>query len=95
MAQGNSQVKVIKECLIKYFVFYYNSVYKVYKDAKYGIGQQPQEPELDHAKAIQELDNKQDRIYYRIDIYGNIISLKLVMHSIEKVDEDVSDKKIF
>ena len=30
-------VKVIKKCLIKYFAFYYNSMYRVYKDAKYGI----------------------------------------------------------
>ena len=30
-------VKVIRECLIKYFAFYYNSVCRVYKDAKYSI----------------------------------------------------------
>ena len=34
--RDNNQVKVIRECLIKYFAFYYNSIYKVYKDAKYG-----------------------------------------------------------
>ena len=38
---GNGeQVKVIRECLIKHFTFYYNSAYAVYKDAKYSIGQQ-------------------------------------------------------
>ena len=31
-------VKVIRECLIKYFAFYYNSECKVYKDAKYSTG---------------------------------------------------------
>ena len=36
--RDNNQVKVIRECLIKYFAFYYNSIYKVYKDAKYSIG---------------------------------------------------------
>ena len=36
--RDNNKVKVIKECLIKYFTFYYNSIYKVYKDAKYSIG---------------------------------------------------------
>ena len=30
-----------------------------------------------------------------MDIYGNTISLKPVIHSIKKVDEDISDKKIF
>ena len=31
-------VKVIRECLIKYFTFYYNSACRVHKDAKYGTG---------------------------------------------------------
>ena len=35
--QDNNYIKATKECLIKYFDFYYNSVYKVHKDAKYGI----------------------------------------------------------
>jgi len=26
-----------KKCLIKYFVFYYNNIYQIYKDAKYSI----------------------------------------------------------
>ena len=58
MLRNNNQVKVIRECLIKYFTFYYNSVYKVYKDAKYGIGQWLQELKSDYIKAIQELDDK-------------------------------------
>ena len=33
--RDNDRVKVIRECLIKHFAFYYNSMYKVYKDAKY------------------------------------------------------------
>ena len=41
MAQNNNYIKVTKEYLIKYFAFYYNSAYKVYKDTKYGVGQQP------------------------------------------------------
>ena len=36
--KDNNQVKVIKECLIKYFAFYYNSTCRVYKNAKYGTG---------------------------------------------------------
>ena len=36
MARDYNQVKVIREYLIKYFTFCYNSAYKVYKDAKYG-----------------------------------------------------------
>ena len=66
----------------------------MHKDAKYGVGWWPQELKLDHAKAIQELDDEQDRIYYGIDIYGNSISLKPVIHSIKEVNEDISDKEI-
>ena len=33
--KDNNRVKITKECSIKYFTFYYNSVCKVYKDAKY------------------------------------------------------------
>ena len=36
--RDDDQVKAIKEYLIKHFAFYYNSAYKVHKDAKYGIG---------------------------------------------------------
>ena len=54
-----------------------------------------QEPELSHAKATQKLDDKQDRIYYRINIYGNSISLKLVIYLIKKVNKNISNKKIF
>ena len=35
MLRDDDQVKVIKECLIKHFAFYYNSACKVHKDAKY------------------------------------------------------------
>ena len=38
MAWNNNHVKVIKECLIRHFAFYYNSACKVHKDAKYGVG---------------------------------------------------------
>ena len=35
ISRDNNQVKAIKEYLIKYFAFYYNSIYRVYKDTKY------------------------------------------------------------
>ena len=41
MAQNNNYIKIIKKYLIKHFAFYYNSVYKVYKDTKYNVKQQP------------------------------------------------------
>ena len=93
-AQNNNYIKAIRECLIKHFAFCYNSAYRVHKDTKYSVGQWPQELKLSHAKAIQELDDKQDRIYYRMDIYSNTISLKLVMYSIKEVNKDVSDEKM-
>ena len=50
---------------------------------------------MNHAKAIKEPDNKQNKIYYRMDIYGIFISLKLVIYSIKEVDEIVSNNKTF
>jgi hypothetical protein len=38
MSKDNNRIKGIRECLIKYFAFYYNSIYTVYKDTKYGAG---------------------------------------------------------
>ena len=94
MAQNNDYIKAIKKYLIRYFIFYYNSACKVHKDAKYGIGQQPQKLKLSHTKATQELDDEQDRIYYRINIYSNTISLKPVIHLIKKVNKDISNKEM-
>ena len=50
---------------------------------------------MNHAKAIRELNNQQNRIYYRIDIYSSFISLKLVTHLIKEVNKTASDNKIF
>ena len=36
--KNNNQVKAIREYLIRHFPFYYNSIYKVYKDIKYSVG---------------------------------------------------------
>ena len=58
MLRDNNYIKVIRECLIKHFAFYYNSVYRVHKDAKYNIKQQPQKLKLNYAKAIRELDDE-------------------------------------
>ena len=38
ISRDNDYIKAIREYLIKHFAFYYNSAYKVYKNAKYGIG---------------------------------------------------------
>ena len=66
----------------------------MHKDTKYNIGWWPQEPKLSHAKATQELDNEQDRIHYRIDMYSNTMSPEPVMYLIEEVNKDVSNKEI-
>ena len=95
MLRDNDRVKVIRECLIKHFAFYYNSTCRVHKDAKYGTEWQPQELKPNHTKAIRELDNKQDRIHYKIDIYGNSISPELVIYLIEEVDKDINNNKMF
>jgi hypothetical protein len=36
--KDDNRIKGIRECLIKYFAFCYNSAYTVHKDAKYSIG---------------------------------------------------------
>jgi hypothetical protein len=36
--EDNNWIKGMRECLIKYFAFCYNSVYTVYKDTKYSAG---------------------------------------------------------
>ena len=51
--------------------------------------------ETNYTKAIRELDDKQDKIYYKIDIYGSSISLELVIYSIKEVNKTVSNNKIF
>ena len=94
MSQNNNYIEVIRKRLIKHFTFQYNSAYRVYKDAKYSIGQWPQKLKLDYAKAILKLDNKQDRIYYGIDIYSNIIVLGLVIHPIKKINKVINNNKM-
>ena len=37
MLRDDNRVKVIREYLIKHFAFYYNSMCRVYEDAKYSI----------------------------------------------------------
>jgi hypothetical protein len=36
--KDNNRIKGIRECSIKYFAFYYNSICTVHKDTKYGAG---------------------------------------------------------
>ena len=50
---------------------------------------------MNHAKATRELDDKQDRIYYGIDMYSSSISLEPVIHLIKEVDETANDNKTF
>ena len=94
MAQNNNHIKATKKYSIRHFVFYYNSACRVHEDAKYSIKWWLQKLKLSHAKAIQELDDEQDRIYYGIDIYSNTMSPELVIHSIKEVNKDISNKEI-
>ena len=57
-SKNNNRVKVIRECSVKHFIFYYNSTCKVYKDTKYGAGWWSQKPKSNYTKAIRELDDK-------------------------------------
>jgi len=53
------ELKGTKECLIRSFVFYYNNICQMYKNAKYSASYWPQELELDKLKGTEE----QDRLY--------------------------------
>ena len=64
------QFKGTQECKFWYFAFCYNNNYLIYKEAKYGISYWPQELSLEQCKGIEEED-KQDRLWYGTDIYGN------------------------
>ena len=46
---------------------------QVYKEAKYSTSYWPKELYLEMFKGTQDKDNKQDRYYYRKDIYKNNI----------------------
>ena len=50
---------------------------------------------MNHAKAIKELDNKQDKIYYKINMYSSSTSLEPVMYLIKEVNKTASDNKTF
>ena len=50
---------------------------------------------MNHTKAIRELDDKQDKIHYKTDIYGNSTSLKPVIHLIKEVNKTASNNKTF
>ena len=56
MPQNTKKIKGIKGCVLKHFAFYYNNRCPVYKETKYGISYQPQEPELEKLKGIEEED---------------------------------------
>jgi hypothetical protein len=38
ISEDDNQIKGIRECLIKYFTFYYNSICIMHKDTKYSTG---------------------------------------------------------
>ena len=50
---------------------------------------------MNHTKAIKELNNEQNKIYYKINIYSSSVSLEPVIYLIKKVDKTVSDNKTF
>ena len=50
---------------------------------------------MNYIKTIRELDDEQNRIYYRMDIYSNFTSLKLVIYLIKEVNKTASNNKTF
>ena len=86
----------MRKCIIKYFTFYYNSTCIVYKDTKYSTSWWLKKPTLNYASAIQELNNKQNRLYYREDMYSIPKFYNPVMHPVKSNKKEVlSNKDIF
>ena len=52
--QNTKELKGIKRCTVKHFVFYYNNKCSVYKEAKYGISYWPQELSPEQFRDIKE-----------------------------------------
>ena len=50
---------------------------------------------MNHAKAIKELNNKQNKIYYGTDIYSSSINPELVIHLIKEDNKTVNNNKTF
>ncbi len=59
------------EYKLKYFAFYYNNSYPIYKETKYGVSYWLQELSLEQFRGTKEKENEQDRLWYGTNIYKN------------------------
>ena len=50
------EFKGTQEYTVKHFAFYYNNIYQIYKEAKYGISYWPRKPKLDIFKGTEKED---------------------------------------
>ena len=54
--KSKEEFKGTKEYTVKYFTFYYNNAYQIYKEAKYGASYWPKEPKLNIFKGTEDKD---------------------------------------
>ena len=54
--KSKEEFKGTQEYIVKYFAFYYNSVYQIYKEVKYNISYWLKEPKLDIFKGTEDKD---------------------------------------
>ena len=54
--EEKEEFKGTQECAVKYFAFYYNNIYQIYKEAKYSTSYWPKELKPDTFKGIKEED---------------------------------------
>ena len=64
------EFKGTQECKLRHFAFCYNNNCLIHKETKYGVSYQPQESSLEQFRGTKKED-KQDRLWYRTDIYRN------------------------
>src|SRR6266700_880702 len=69
-ASEKEEFKGTQECKLRHFAFCYDDSCPIHKEAKYGASYWLQEPSLEQFKGTGEED-KQDRLWYGTDMYGN------------------------
>src|SRR5271170_3443602 len=69
--ESKEELKGTRGCAVRHFAFCYDDRCQIHEEAKYGASYWPQEPSLEQFKGATEDEDKQDRLIYGKDIYGN------------------------
>ena len=87
------ELKGIKECAVKHFVFCYNNSCQVYKEAKYGASYWPQEPESEKLKEMEEEDRLWELKQNPIDTFSPESVKMLIMQEYNRATGNTKNKQ--